>query len=179
MLKSCPILISKSRSTPRPQLGLGDRSRSEIVHTYTGYLDVYKYSHCSVNIQLFFPHSVYHLCLLSRFILPLFIFKTSDSKAIQHLQTQKLLLYPFSMATIGPGEIRADIHHHLVYSGSNPNQCLCGWYVYYSNVCGHLTISKCQVDLRFQNRQVRPKWLLFIASPKKQYRCTENQRQMS
>ncbi|KAF2463936.1 uncharacterized protein BDR25DRAFT_244073 [Lindgomyces ingoldianus] len=42
------------------------------------------------------------------------------------------------MATIQPGNIYIDVRNHLGNDPTNPDQCACGWYIYYSNGCGHV-----------------------------------------
>ncbi|KAF2470798.1 uncharacterized protein BDR25DRAFT_369318 [Lindgomyces ingoldianus] len=40
-------------------------------------------------------------------------------------------------AQITAAQMGADVQNRLVNDPSNPNNCACGWYVYYSSVCGH------------------------------------------
>ncbi|KAJ5427347.1 hypothetical protein N7465_002417 [Penicillium sp. CMV-2018d] len=39
---------------------------------------------------------------------------------------------------IRPNEMGDDVFGRLVNSPQNPNNCPCGWYAYYSAVCGHV-----------------------------------------
>ncbi|KAJ5229160.1 hypothetical protein N7489_009868 [Penicillium chrysogenum] len=39
---------------------------------------------------------------------------------------------------ISPNQTGIDVAERLVNSSENPNSCPCGWYVYYSAVCGHV-----------------------------------------
>ncbi|OQE06345.1 hypothetical protein PENVUL_c018G00631 [Penicillium vulpinum] len=39
---------------------------------------------------------------------------------------------------ISPSQMKADVDNRLVNNSRNPSSCPCGWYVYYSAVCGHV-----------------------------------------
>ncbi|KGO46900.1 hypothetical protein PEX1_014420 [Penicillium expansum] len=41
-------------------------------------------------------------------------------------------------AQISPNQTGTDVSDRLVNSPQNPRSCPCGWYVYYSAVCGHV-----------------------------------------
>lgn len=43
-----------------------------------------------------------------------------------------------NMAEIPPSQMPMDVHSRLVNSPRNPNDCPCGWYIYYSSVCMHV-----------------------------------------
>lgn len=47
-------------------------------------------------------------------------------------------LFPVTMPNIAPGDIGTDVRTRLVNSASNPSNCFCGWYIYYSSVCTHV-----------------------------------------
>ncbi|KAF2793379.1 hypothetical protein K505DRAFT_244528 [Melanomma pulvis-pyrius CBS 109.77] len=50
------------------------------------------------------------------------------------------------MAQITPAQMGTDVFNHLVNSPSNPNNCACGRYMYYSSVCNHayqVVVHKC------------------------------------
>lgn len=38
---------------------------------------------------------------------------------------------------IAMNEMGSDVKYRLVNDPSNPGHCACGWYTYYSAVCGH------------------------------------------
>ncbi|KAJ6092395.1 hypothetical protein N7467_004364 [Penicillium canescens] len=38
---------------------------------------------------------------------------------------------------IAPNQMEKDVPDRLVNSPDNPGNCPCGWYIYYSAVCGH------------------------------------------
>ncbi|KAF1851059.1 uncharacterized protein K460DRAFT_361809 [Cucurbitaria berberidis CBS 394.84] len=40
-------------------------------------------------------------------------------------------------APITSAQLGQDVINRLVNSPTNPSNCTCGWYIYYSNVCGH------------------------------------------
>lgn len=45
---------------------------------------------------------------------------------------------PINMAaTIAPNQMGGDVQFRLVNNLDNPDNCTCGWYVYYSSICGH------------------------------------------
>ncbi|KAJ5363199.1 hypothetical protein N7541_004043 [Penicillium brevicompactum] len=41
------------------------------------------------------------------------------------------------MSDIAPEDMGSDVEKRRVNNSSNPNDCFCGWYIYYSSVCNH------------------------------------------
>lgn len=69
-----------------------------------------------------------HQHLLSHFPTP----NINPPTPLTRRRKKKIMTTP-----IPPDQIPSDLPHRLINSSSNPRACTCGWYLYFSKVCGH------------------------------------------
>lgn len=77
--------------------------------------------------------------------------KKVDPQSKSPKKARRATLPLLIMTTIACWQIAQDVGKRLVNDADNPDHCSCGWYIYYSDVCGHPFTSHKYVEISGEN----------------------------